>query len=103
MHPFQAQPGCNICVCGLPADDATHHVHGHRRRLTPIVVLVDERTRRALDDYVTVWTAQINPAAYDALLSNGNGWTAEMLIGGQLLTEGLCGMEAVEPLPGGAT
>lgn len=60
-------------------------------KLIPIVVLVSEDALHNLNNYTTSWMAGIPPGAYDSLLNGSNGWTPEMLIGGQLLTEGLSG------------
>ena len=63
-------------------------------RLTPIVVLVTDKTKAALDDYVVVaesFTVQDAPDVVAALerVKAANGWTPEMLIGGSLLAEAL--------------
>ena len=52
-------------------------------------MLISDEAQARLDQYVTRWTAEINPTAYtDLFASTANyGWTAEALIAGQLLTE----------------
>ena len=68
-------------------------------KLHPIVVLISDEAQARLDQYVTRWTAGINPTAYtDLFASTANyGWTAEALIAGQLLAEGLFAADEVLP------